>query len=80
MGCTVDARRRMRTCAAECRARDGVVAVDVLPPAEGPQATWTLEVVCAGAGVPPGVLNQIAVHGLRLAHVDPQGAYTVAVV
>lgn len=79
MGCTIQDRNTVRECAAECRARDSVVAADVLWPSADQCRTWSLELVCSGAGLPPSVLDRLATYGLCVLRVAPQGEYTHAV-
>lgn len=79
MACIARDRDRARSCAVECRARDSVVAADVLEPNADRRRTWSLELVVDGAGLPPEVVARLAKHGLTVLRVAPQGEYTHAV-
>lgn len=80
MPCTAGDRDRVREAVAECRARDGVVAADVLEPDAGPRRTWSLELVVEGDGLEAWLLDRLADHDLRALRVTPQGRHTHAVV
>lgn len=72
MSCSPRTRERVREAAAELRACDGVVAVDVLAPSEGLHARWSLELVTTDHLDAP-VLERLAANRLELADVSPQG-------
>lgn len=80
MTCSPRTRERVREAAAELRACDGVVAVDVLAPSEGLHARWSLELVTTDHLAAP-VLERLAANRFALADVSPQGGqfYAVAV-
>jgi hypothetical protein len=73
MTCTVDARRACERVAAACDARDAVVSVDVLAPAQSPAGRWTLELHCQRPPT-PAVLRALADHGLSIQDVCQRGA------
>lgn len=79
MSCNPATRERLREVAAELRDCDGVIAVDVLAPTEGTHARWSIELVTSDH-LQPAVLERLAMHGLSLGPMAPQGEFFEAVV
>jgi hypothetical protein len=77
MGCTVDDRATAHDAADAIRGDATVVAVDVIAPAVDPTDRWTLEITTTpdAGGVPPTILEALAVRGLTVRDVSPQGSY-----
>jgi len=73
MHCTVADRDRVREAAAEIRACDDVLGVDVLPPRVGPERGWSIEVTLTTAPAAP-VLERLAAHDLATPDVSPRGS------
>ncbi len=73
MTCTVADRERVREAAAEIRACEDVLGVDVLPPGAGPELVWSIEITLT-TPLGSGVLERLAAHDLQLAEADPRGS------
>lgn len=72
MTCTVDVRQRVRAAAVALRSQESVIAVDVLPPAMGPRASWSLEFTMTVAPSTP-VFEVFAEHELTVPDISPRG-------
>jgi hypothetical protein len=76
MTCTVEEREQVRRAVRAIQVCSVTVAVDMIEPAESQYNQWTLDAVLDDCdGVPPAILRELAIAGLRLRPTPSQAGY-----